>query len=347
MAVFDARQGQVLFKPVTNYYEGKAKRQQLAANELKMKQLEFDVDTQEERFEFEKNRDQRAEEQNERAEKLAERQQKQFEMAVGEHQAKMYAEDLYSRIHAAETVMALEGPEAGMEYAFNTIKEYGDTLPERFQKNMQSIMEDGKITPAELAQAKKHAALYLGIQDANNPLKTHVNYAQVNPDGTVNWRTLRSARPNTALSDRLVDAGFVKVGTPPKGDGSDKDGGSDWKQVTTLMNNEDYRDGVEEIYQDKLEAIGADDSGDPYQEETLAKRDFLKYFALFEVNNPAVPSQVAVDAIFDMMFDVEHLSNGEVKLHKRRVKTMYDNGAVYINMPTASGEYTWYQVNTP
>lgn len=346
MAVFDARQGQVLFSPISNYYEGKAKRQQLAANELKMKQLEFDVETQEERFEFEKNRDQRAEEENERAEKLAKRQQDQFEMAVGEHQAKMYAEDLYSRIHASETVMALEGPEAGMEYAFNTIKEYGGTLPERFQKNMQSIMEDGKITPAELAQAKKHAALYLGIQDANNPLKTHVNYAQVNPDGTVNWRTLRSARPNTALSDRLVDAGFVKVGTPPK-DGSSKGDGDDWKQVTTLMNNEDYRNSVDSIYREKLEAIGADDSKDSYQMNRLAQRDFLKYFALFEVNNPGTPSQVAVDAIFDMMFDVEHLSNGDVKLHKRRVKTMHDNGAVFVNMPTASGEYKWYKVNTP
>jgi hypothetical protein len=351
MAVFDPRQGQVLISPVTSFYQGKAIRQEIKRKEMENKLLEFESDTMEERFQWKKNEQKRAEAAERRAEDLAKRQQEAFEMTVGKEQATLYAQDLYSRIHASELVASVEGPEAAMQHALQNIQEYGETLPEEFQGQVMQVLEDGKVTPVELAMLKKRSALYLGISDTTKDLKKHVKFAKVNPDGSINWQTLRAAREGSAIAGELAQSGYVPVGMPPTDDSGD-DGADFDKAITSRLNNEEFMDYSEDLLKVKQKELNVDDiynkNGEKIsaKEENIVEREFAKYLALYETHNPNAPGQEMADSIFRMMFNVEHLGNGETILHLRDVQTVHKDGADYVKMPSNDG-MRWYKVNTP
>ena len=358
MAVFNAAANQVLAKPVTNYYAGKAKRQALKQGELQLQALEFEVENMEEKFDWQRNKEQRDKNADKRAEDEANRRQAEFEADVGEAAATQYAEDLYSRIHATETVAALEGPEAAMEHAYEMIAEYGGTLPERWQDGVKKVLEDKKITPEEIAYLKKRAAISLGITDATQNLETHKNYALVDENGKIIGSSIRSARPGSKTADDLVRKGYRVMGNVGYETGDDaassKAKNVDWKRdIQSRITNEEWRERNEEVLHEVLDEVGIKlepwySTTDDITDSPSSMADWHQLNALYEAHYPSVHTKTRAYTVLNELFNVAVVDGERVLQPKEQITVTDEAGNVAVSLPNPeTGQRSWYKVNRP
>jgi hypothetical protein len=162
---------QVLFSPVTNYYQGKAIR-------LQQQMQQKELDSYDKKMELEERRVAAAEDQvNQR--------RLEFENAVGLQAAQKYAKDLYSRIYSIdEAVTSGELDEVGaLEAAANSFFEYASTLPEEYAAPIREKLQDG-LTIDEYRQIKAVNAGALddyGLLDEDG--KSYQQADFISPDG--------------------------------------------------------------------------------------------------------------------------------------------------------------------
>lgn len=153
MAVFDPRQGQVLISPVTNYYKGKAIRQELADK----KQMAELRGLQIEQAEYEQSPEMRGRQEELIDNKLnaARISVDQAEVSLGADTLKYMANTL-APVTSGATSLALNGDvEGGVEYFNKEIKRLLPTLPESVQESVKKgAGEDHVYDIEEIANTK-------------------------------------------------------------------------------------------------------------------------------------------------------------------------------------------------
>jgi hypothetical protein len=175
--VFNAAENQVLFSPVSNYYQGKAIRQQLAAGELDMKTKEKNLELADKRISLEEERVKLSERQVKTSEELLDLNREKFENEVGKEAASKAAFDAYSITQEVDSLFQQGGktPEAeaaSLQVAAERFGEYAETLPDGEQKaGLLEKLQDG-LTADEyrsIRPATERAARYYGhVKDAEN-----------------------------------------------------------------------------------------------------------------------------------------------------------------------------------
>jgi hypothetical protein len=248
MAVFDPRQGQVLISPVTEFYKGKAIRQELANKELQHKKLEFEVENMDEMFQMQKDEAERAKRRVDLLEREVKLREDQFVAEVGEAQARAYAEDLASRLYAVEAA-GINGEEAMMGKAYQELSEYAASLPAKHRAKVDKILADGKVTPYEI-EALKGGLIASDIVDKDffgedGTPKDHRLFAKINPDGTVDWNTVIAARPDSKKAEDAVnELGLSPVTLSAQGPKSETDPNEFKESAMAHYKDENFTNGV-------------------------------------------------------------------------------------------------------
>lgn len=174
--VFDAREGQILTQPVSNYYQGKALRLNQALGEKELEQADAKLDLEERRVAV--------------AEDQVAAARKQFEQDVGIETAKGYAQDLYSRIFAIdEAVTAGEVDEGGaLDVAAQSFADYASTLPEKYAAPIIEKLSDG-LSIDEYRQIKASNAGALGdyglLDEAGTPTTHQKHLGELLKSGAI------------------------------------------------------------------------------------------------------------------------------------------------------------------
>lgn len=178
MGVFNPMQGQVLFSPVSNFYQGKAVRQELADREQMGRMRELQIDEAE--YQQSPERRQTQEEILDAQLKAARMSVEQAEIDLGESTMKYMAKRL-SPITSLATQLTFSGDEknveAGTAYFNEEINRILPTLPKRIQDLVKKgAGEDHVYSPEEIAQTKLRLGVWLESQGADRkPLKVMVD----------------------------------------------------------------------------------------------------------------------------------------------------------------------------
>ena len=358
MAVF--KPDQVLVSPVSEYYRGKAIRQELKTGELKNKALEFDIEAAPERLQRERNRDKRADEQLKNLKRQQKLQEAKFIREVGEAQAKVYAETLYTGLWTAEQKMKEVGDEAGLEYAGQFIQEYASSLPEKHRARALAVLSDGRVTKDEFNLMKAGVLTRLDKYNMLDETKTrpasYVNYVKVDEGGNRVPGTVTMARPDSARTDELqkmgyvVDEGLGKSGT---------DGGTDFKKsAATLWKDEDFTKAMKDHYKNFLDEYdtsqlksGRIDIGMPNKAKSV-EDNFRWLAAVYQANNQGTPPSVVARTVFNWMFEIgEPGKGGKPTITIRPPEVVHDGEKVLMRLPGPMGNAgngtDWYTINTP
>jgi hypothetical protein len=155
MGVFDPRQGQVLIQPVTEFYRGKAIRQDIADKELDMEVKRKELDMMGERLDLEKRRVRAQEDQVANQEETLRQRREEYAEKVGVRKA-------------VEEANAVIGIGAGFKAGINTgkfdeagglawaeqqFRNLADTLEDDDRASLLKFLDDGDgLTAVELSQ---------------------------------------------------------------------------------------------------------------------------------------------------------------------------------------------------
>jgi hypothetical protein len=161
---------QVLFSPVTNYYQGKAIRQQLAAGEQDMAIKKKQMEQSDEKLDLERKRAELSERQVKIQEESFDLNREKFENEVGKEAASRAAFDAYSITQEVDGLFQAGGktPEAeaeSLQVAAEGFTRYAESLPDGEQKDgLLAKLQDG-LTADEyrtIRPAVERAAGYYG-----------------------------------------------------------------------------------------------------------------------------------------------------------------------------------------
>lgn len=170
MAVFDARQGQVLPQPVTNYYEGKALRAGIKAQELENEMAPA-------KFALEERRVDLSERNTEVAEKTYEQRIAEYEDMVGQRQSAMDGLNLFSGVSEINSrVQAGElSEEDALVSARDFLLQYADGLSEEAKDkadNIRAAVQDRDGLTLEewqsIGREAENVVRYYGFLDDEN-----------------------------------------------------------------------------------------------------------------------------------------------------------------------------------
>jgi hypothetical protein len=213
MPVYDILANQVLPEPITNYYRGKAIRQDQALRQKEIDNYDLKLD-------LEKRRVASQERQGDLAENRNKLLSDQLTHEMGQDAAKKFATNIYSALYPSFGLME-SNPDGAMAIAYENLAAIAPDLPEAESKQLQAMLADKVITPNEFQQLRAGSAGVLGewglLESDGETIKDHVNYRM--PDGT-----LVMARPDSERANEIEGMGGIRAAnwSPKEGGGSSK-----------------------------------------------------------------------------------------------------------------------------
>ncbi len=211
---------QILFSPVTNFYKGKAIRQQLAAGKIDLDLKKKKLKQADEKFDLEKKRVKLSEKQVGLQEEAYDLNREKFENEVGKDVASKASFDIYSITQEVNELFEKGGktPEAeaeSLELAAARFTEYAGSLPDGESKNKLLEMLEGGVTTEEyqaiLPVAERNAKYYGHTKDGK--LTTVAKGADVlDAEGNLIYQNIDEGGSGRQRDDEIRDATAILEG---------------------------------------------------------------------------------------------------------------------------------------